>query len=81
VYSEKMAREMLPGLIRPLIWSVNIPLVNGAWVRILTELIGKNRLDPRSLARQFLLSRLLQHERLWGDFLAARHAAGKPGSY
>ncbi len=42
VYSEKMAREMLPGLIKPLIWSVNIPLVNGAWVRILTELIGKN---------------------------------------
>ncbi len=42
-----MAREMLPGLIKPLIWSVNIPLVNGAWVRILTELIGPNTLDPR----------------------------------
>lgn len=53
VYSEKMSREMLPGLIKPLIWSVNIPLVNGAWVKILTELIGKNDLDPRSLARQF----------------------------
>ncbi len=53
VYSEKMPREMLPGLIKPLIWSVNIPLVNGVWVSLLTELIGKNNLDPRSLARQF----------------------------
>ncbi len=53
IYSERMAREMLPGLIKPLIWSINIPLVNGAWVRILTELIGKNSLDPNTLARQF----------------------------
>jgi phosphohistidine swiveling domain-containing protein len=53
IYSEKISREMLPGMIKPLIWSVNIPLVNGAWVKILTELIGKNNLDPRSLARQF----------------------------
>jgi phosphohistidine swiveling domain-containing protein len=53
IYSEKIAREMLPGLIKPLIWSVNIPLVNSVWVRVLTELIGKNSLDARSLARQF----------------------------
>jgi hypothetical protein len=53
IYSNRMAREMLPGLIMPLVWSVNIPLVNGAWVRILQELIGKMDLDPESLARMF----------------------------
>jgi phosphoenolpyruvate synthase/pyruvate phosphate dikinase len=36
VYSSKMAREMLPGQIKPLVWSINIPLVNGTWLRILS---------------------------------------------
>lgn len=53
IYSNRMSRELLPGMIKPLIWSINIPLVNGAWVRLLTELIGKNSLDPQSLAKQF----------------------------
>jgi phosphohistidine swiveling domain-containing protein len=53
IYSNRMAREMLPGVITPLVWSVNIPLVNGAWVRILQELIGKMDLEPESLARTF----------------------------
>ena len=53
VYSDKIAREMLPGQIRPLVWSVNIPLVNTAWVRFLTELIGPNDIDPLQLARAF----------------------------
>jgi phosphohistidine swiveling domain-containing protein len=53
VYSDHIAREMLPGQIKPLVWSINIPLVNTAWVRILTELIGPNDIDPLRLARQF----------------------------
>lgn len=53
VYSDKIAREMLPGQIKPLVWSVNIPLVNTAWVRFLTELIGPNDIDPLDLARAF----------------------------
>jgi phosphohistidine swiveling domain-containing protein len=53
IYSNRMAREMLPGLVLPLIWSVNIPLVNGAWVRILQELIGKMDIRPEDLARRF----------------------------
>ena len=53
IYSHRIPREMLPGIIKPLVWSVNIPLVNGAWVRLFTELIGPNDIDPLSLAGHF----------------------------
>ena len=39
--------------LKPLIWSINIPLVNGAWINILSELIGKNDLTPDKLAKAF----------------------------
>jgi pyruvate,water dikinase len=53
IYSHRIPRELLPGIIKPLVWSVNIPLVNGAWVRLFTELIGPNNIDPLSLAGHF----------------------------
>jgi phosphoenolpyruvate synthase/pyruvate phosphate dikinase len=53
VYSHRIPREMLPGIIKPLVWSVNIPLVNGAWVRVFSEMIGPNDIDPLSLAGHF----------------------------
>jgi phosphohistidine swiveling domain-containing protein len=53
VYSNRAAREVLPGIIKPLVWSVNVPLVNGAWVKLLTEIIGPNDIDPRTLSRSF----------------------------
>lgn len=52
-YSNKIAQDMLPGMIKPLIWSVNIPLVNGAWVDLFTQVIGPNTIDPLSLAKSF----------------------------
>ena len=53
IYSNRIAKEVFPGLIKPLIWSVNVPLVNGAWIRLLTELIGPNDLEPEDLAAYF----------------------------
>ncbi|NTU62242.1 MAG: hypothetical protein HGB05_02295, partial [Chloroflexi bacterium] len=53
IYSNRISREVMPGLIRPLIWSVNVPLVNGAWRRLFTELIGRNELDPMSFSKSF----------------------------
>ena len=53
IYANHISKEMLPGLIKPLVWSVNIPLVNGAWIWMLTEIIGDNQLDPLRLARRF----------------------------
>lgn len=53
VYSNTFSKEVLPGLIKPLVWSVNIPLVNGAWVRFLSGLTGVKGLKPADLAKQF----------------------------
>ena len=40
-------------MIKPLVWSVNVPLVNSVWVRVLTELVGKNDLQIDDLAKSF----------------------------
>ena len=53
IYSDRIAKEMLPGIIKPLIWSVNVPLVTGCWGQILTELVGSIDLVPESLAKSF----------------------------
>jgi phosphohistidine swiveling domain-containing protein len=53
LYSNRISREVFPGIIKPLIWSMNVPLVNGAWVALLTELIGPNDIEPESLAGYF----------------------------
>jgi pyruvate,water dikinase len=53
VYSCKMAREMLPGQVKPLVWSVNIPLVNGTWIGLLEEIAGPLDTKPEDLAKPF----------------------------
>lgn len=53
IYSNRMAREMLPGQIKPLVWSVNIPLVNGTWLGILSDITGPLEVRPEELARPF----------------------------
>jgi phosphoenolpyruvate synthase/pyruvate phosphate dikinase len=52
-YSNRMAKEFLPGLIKPLVWSVNIPIVCGAWVRLLSELVSDLNISPQDLAKAF----------------------------
>lgn len=53
IYSNKMAKEMLPGQIKPLVWSLNIPLVNGTWIELLEKVIGKSKVKPEDLAKSF----------------------------
>lgn len=53
IYSNKISREMLPGIIKPLVWSINVPVVNGAWVKIITKLTGYKNINPLSLSKQF----------------------------
>jgi pyruvate,water dikinase len=53
IYSNRISKEVFPGMIKPLVWSVNIPLVNSAWIQLFTRLIGKNELQPDELARSF----------------------------
>jgi phosphohistidine swiveling domain-containing protein len=53
IYSNRISKEVFPGLIKPLVWSVNVPLVNTVWIQLFTRLIGKNDLQPEELARSF----------------------------
>jgi len=53
VYSNRIAREYLPGLVKPLVWSINVPMINGAWVDLFERLVGRLTIDPLSLAKQF----------------------------
>ncbi|NWG34142.1 MAG: hypothetical protein HXY42_06840 [Chloroflexi bacterium] len=53
VYSNYIPREMLPGMIKPLIFSVNIPLVNSIWIRWISEITGDLGLKPEDLAKSF----------------------------
>jgi pyruvate,water dikinase len=52
-YSNIISSEQLPGLIKPLIWSINIPLVCGAWVNLIEEMVGPTDLEPENMAKQF----------------------------
>lgn len=53
VYSSRMAKEMLPGQIRPLVWTVNIPLVVGAKIALAEEISGPLHIRPEELVRSF----------------------------
>jgi phosphohistidine swiveling domain-containing protein len=53
IYSNHISREVFPGLIKPLIWSVNVPLVNTVWIKLFTEMTGPNDLKPEDLAKSF----------------------------
>ena len=53
VYSNRISREYLPGLVKPLVWSINVPMINGAWVDLFESVVGRLSIDPLSLAKQF----------------------------
>jgi len=53
IYSNRIAREMLPGVIKPLVWSVNTRLINPTWVRILRRLTGEQSWDPQQLTGHY----------------------------
>lgn len=41
IWTRKIAAEVIPGLIRPLTWSINRPLTCGVWGDIFTIVLGK----------------------------------------
>ncbi|WP_196215621.1 glycerol-3-phosphate acyltransferase [Cyanobacterium aponinum] len=41
VWTRKIAAEVIPGVIRPLTWSINQPLTCGVWGEIFTIVLGK----------------------------------------
>ncbi|MDD4876239.1 MAG: glycerol-3-phosphate acyltransferase, partial [Dehalococcoidales bacterium] len=55
IYSNRISKGFMPGIIKPLIWSVNIPVVNTSWKRLFIELIGNKaqQIDINELAKSF----------------------------
>lgn len=53
VYSNKITKEMLPGIIKPLVWSVNTSFVNKIWREILVSLTGDETIDQDHLTGYF----------------------------
>lgn len=41
IWTRKIAAEVIPGVIRPLTWSINCPLTCGVWGDIFTIVLGK----------------------------------------
>lgn len=52
IWTRKIAAEVIPGLIRPLTWSINRPLTCGVWGEIFTIVLGSraNGLDFKQTA-------------------------------
>jgi pyruvate,water dikinase len=53
IYSNKIAREMSPGLIKPLVWSVSIPIMPRTVVKLLSEVCGEIKIPTDLLVRPF----------------------------
>ncbi|MCU0283552.1 MAG: PEP-utilizing enzyme [Candidatus Nanopelagicales bacterium] len=53
IWSSRLARDMLPGLIPPLVWSVNVPVLSHVWADLIAEALGDVGLDPDELVRPF----------------------------
>jgi pyruvate,water dikinase len=53
IWSSRLARDMLPGLIPPLVWSVNVPVLSRVWTGLVTDALGDVGLDPDDLVRAF----------------------------
>lgn len=53
VYSNRFSKDMMPGMIHPLIWSINVPMINSMWIGLLEELVGKLGIKADDLARSF----------------------------
>lgn len=78
IYSNRMVSEMLPGLIKPLVWSVSTTSkLKNVLGRIFTEMIGPNDVDFIALARRI-------HSRIYADTTLLGHlleSMGLPANF
>ena len=45
IWTRKIAAEVIPGVIRPLTWSINRPLTCGVWGQLFTSVLGEKVAD------------------------------------
>ncbi|MGQ9872464.1 glycerol-3-phosphate acyltransferase [Leptodesmis sp.] len=60
IWTRKIAAEVIPGLIRPLTWSINRPLTCGVWGDLFTIVLG-----PRSRGLDFNETATLHYSRAY----------------
>jgi len=60
IWTRRMAAEAIPGVIRPLTWSINRPMTCGAWGRLFTLVLG-----DRAAGLDFLETATLFHGRAY----------------
>jgi phosphohistidine swiveling domain-containing protein/glycerol-3-phosphate acyltransferase PlsY len=60
IWTRKIAAEVIPGLIRPLTWSINRPLTCGVWGDLFTLVLGK-----RAQNLDFLQTATLHYSRAY----------------
>lgn len=53
IYSNRISKEMIPGLIKPLVWSVAIPVHSQHWLSIIQRVVGRKGLDFSNLIHPF----------------------------
>ena len=53
IYSRRISKEVMPGIIKPLVWSINVPMVNTAWVELFNEALKEVDIAPEDLAKSF----------------------------
>ncbi len=53
IYSRRISKEVMPGIIKPLVWSINVPMVNQAWITLFREALGDVDIAPGDLAKAF----------------------------
>lgn len=53
IYSNRFSKDMMPGMIHPLIWSINVPMINTVWLAILEEIVGTLSIKAEDLAKSF----------------------------
>lgn len=53
IYTNRFSKDMMPGMIHPLIWSINIPLINTVWLGLLEEIVGNLTIKAEDLAKSF----------------------------
>jgi pyruvate,water dikinase len=53
IYSNRIAKEMTPGMVKPLDWSVVVAIKSAVVLDIITKVIGKNDITATSLVKAF----------------------------
>jgi pyruvate,water dikinase len=78
VYSNRMVSEMVPGLIKPLVWHTNtMSKVRNVFGRIFSELLGDADIDYESMVKR-IHSRIYVNVTLWSNLF---ERVGMPGNF